>query len=335
MIMPREPGYLDLADQAYDAGKFDEAAALYQRHVEVEPNSPEGYQGLGLSLWGMERYADALDALNEAQKRDPDDPDIAINRAALLTDHLERHQETVAICESLLRRALKKADHRDARYYAAKAHFRLGNDAKAVALLEAALRESPRDLELLSWKAHVCFESGQYEKAKAIHERCLELDANDPGIHWDYGLVLEKLGQDAAARREFERAHELAPEDFFPPATISTKDMERIARRTLDELPEDFREVIQNVPVIIDDYPSREFVRENPTLGPQLLGLFTGNAHFERHPVPTAILLFRKNIEKVVSTRDELEDEIRKTLLHEIGHYLGLNEDDLRSRGLA
>jgi len=88
------------------------------------------------------------------------------------------------------------------------------------------------------------------------------------------------------------------------------------------------------VPVIVDDFPSREFVLENPTLGPQILGLFTGNTHNERQPVPTTIMIFRKNLEKVAGDREELEVEIRKTLLHEIGHYLGLNEDDLKERGL-
>jgi Flp pilus assembly protein TadD/predicted Zn-dependent protease with MMP-like domain len=335
MIMPREPGYLDRADEAYDAGRFEEAAALYQKHIEVEPDSPDGHQGLGLSLWGLERFGEALQALNTAQKFDREGVDIAINRAAVLTDHLERHHEAVVICDGLMRRRLKKDELRDARYFAAKAHFRLGNDSKALALLDAALRDAPEDIELLSWQAHVFFESGHYEKAKTVHEQCLKVDPEDPGIHWDYGLALEKLGLEDMARREFEKAHELAPEDFLLPAAISPKDMERISRQTLADLPEDFQEVIRNVPVIIDDVPLQAFVRENPTLGPQVLGLFTGNAHYEQAPAPTAILLFRKNLEKVVSDREELEEEIRKTLLHEIGHYLGLDEDDLSARGLA
>ncbi len=334
MIMPCEPGYLERADAAYDAGQFEKALDLYQKHIEMEPDAPEGHEGLGLSLWAMERHRDALQALNTAQKFDPENAGIAINRAALLTDVLERHQETVAICESLTRRQLKRNDVRDARYFAAKAHFRLGNDAKALALLDAALRDVPADLELLSWKAHVLFESGRYEKAKLAHEKCLQLDNDDPGIWWDYGLVVEKLGDDPAARRAFERAHELAPEDFLLPVPISVKDAERIAVRTLAELPDDFRDAIRDVPVIVDDFPSREFVHENPALGPQVLGLFTGNTHNEHNPVPTAIMIFRKNLEKVVGDREELEVEIRKTLLHEIGHYLGLDEEDLRERGL-
>ncbi|MCX7825210.1 MAG: tetratricopeptide repeat protein [Verrucomicrobiae bacterium] len=333
--MPREPGYLERADEAYDAGQFEEAAELYRKHIELEPDLPEGYEGLGLSLWGMDRHSEALNALNTAQRHDPENAGIALNRAALLTDVLQRHQDAAAICEELLRRKLNKADLRDARLTAAKAMFRLGRDREAIGLLDTALRDAPRDVELLSWKAHVLYESGQYEKAKAVHEQCLRIDPNDPGVHWDYGLVLEKLGDATAAQAEFERAHELAPEEFLPPATISEKEMERIARQTLAELPDDFREVIANVPVVIRDFPTRQFVLENPTLGPQILGLFTGNIHHESQPVPTAIMLFRKNLEKVCATREELEEEIRTTLLHEIGHYLGLSEDDLRARGLA
>ena len=131
MIMPREPGYLERADAAYDAGQFEKAMELYQKHIELEPEMPEGHEGLGLSLWALERHREALQALNTAQKFDPENAGIAINRAALLTDALERHEETVAICEGLARRKLKRNDVRDARYFAAKAHFRLGNDAKA------------------------------------------------------------------------------------------------------------------------------------------------------------------------------------------------------------
>jgi predicted Zn-dependent protease with MMP-like domain/Flp pilus assembly protein TadD len=334
MIMPREPGYIERADASYDAGQFEKAMELYQKHIEMEPDAPEGYEGLGLSLWALERHRDALRALDTAQKFDPENAGIAINRAALLTDVLERHEETVAICEGLARRNLKRNDVRDARYFAAKAHFRLGNDAEALALLDAALRDAPGDIELLSWKAHVLFESGHYEKAKLAHEACLKLDSEDPGIWWDYGLVIEKLGEGAASLRAFERAHELDPEDFPLPVPISAKEAERIAVRTLEELPDDFRDAIRDVPVIVDDFPSREFVLENPTLGPQILGLFTGYTHGEQQPVPTAIMIFRKNLEKIVVDREELLVEIRKTLLHEIGHYLGLNEDDLRERGL-
>ena len=334
MIMPREPGYLERADAAYDAGQFEKAMELYQKHIELEPEMPEGHEGLGLSLWALERHREALQALNTAQKFDPENAGIAINRAALLTDALERHEETVAICEGLARRKLKRNDVRDARYFAAKAHFRLGNDAKALALLDAALRDAPGDIELLSWKAHVLYESGQYDQSRLAHEKCLQLDTDDPGIWWDYGLVVEKLGDEPAARRAFERAHELEPDDFPLPVPISAKDVEGIARRTLAELPDDFRDAIRDVPVIVDDFPSREFVLEHPTLGPQILGLFTGNTHYESHPMPTVILLFRKNLEKIAGDREELEAEVRTTLLHEIGHYLGLNEDDLRERGL-
>ena len=334
MIMPREPGYLERADAAYDGGQFEKALELYQKHIEMEPDAPEGHEGLGLSLWALERHPEALHALNAAQKFDPENAGIAINRAALLTDALERHQETVAICESLIRRKLKANDVRDARYFAAKAHFRLGNDAKALALLDAALRDTPADIELLSWKAHVLYESGQYEKARPVHEKCLQLDGDDAGIWWDYGLVVEKLGDETTAHRAFERAHELEPEDFPLPVPITARDVEHIALRTLEELPDDFRDAIREVPVIVDDFPSREFVVENPTLGPQILGLFTGNTRNDSHPVPTAIMLFRKNLEKIAADRDELESEVRKTLLHEIGHYLGLDEDDLKERGL-
>ena len=69
------------------------------------------------------------------------------------------------------------------------------------------------------------FESGHLrERRSSLTKKCLAIDNDDPGIWWDYGLVIEKLGDEAAALRAFERAHELDPEDFPLPVPISAKE---------------------------------------------------------------------------------------------------------------
>jgi predicted Zn-dependent protease with MMP-like domain len=91
---------------------------------------------------------------------------------------------------------------------------------------------------------------------------------------------------------------------------------------------------------VIDPMPSAELVGA-PGLGhpPDLLGLFTGAPIAERGLVtgelPATIFLFQRNLERVSRNRDELLDEIRTTLYHELGHALGFDEEGVDELGLG
>lgn len=115
----------------------------------------------------------------------------------------------------------------------------------------------------------------------------------------------------------------------------------------IDELPEAIHARLEEVPVIVEDEPSPELLRE---LGmdrrhSELCGLHSGIALTHRSvehnaPLPDQIMLFRGPIVRVVHrmaagrpTSDDLERQIRITLLHEIGHHFGLDEDDLSRLG--
>ena len=79
---------------------------------------------------------------------------------------------------------------------------------------------------------------------------------------------------------------------------------------------------------------------EEDPLDPQLLGLFIGRSLLEQSvqdsgSLPNTLYLFQNNLERAATSRSELEHEIRVTVLHEIGHHLGWNEEDLAERGLA
>jgi predicted Zn-dependent protease with MMP-like domain len=93
------------------------------------------------------------------------------------------------------------------------------------------------------------------------------------------------------------------------------------------------------VSLIIEDFPSLELVREE-RISPQTLGLFLGvprtQALVTEQPLDLdRILLFKRNLEKICHDEDDLVDQIQITVRHEVGHYLGLDEDDLERLGLA
>jgi predicted Zn-dependent protease with MMP-like domain len=91
----------------------------------------------------------------------------------------------------------------------------------------------------------------------------------------------------------------------------------------------------------VDELPRREVLTaEDPPLPPDLLGLFVGRSLLERSHldlpgVPEAIYLFRRNLLRFCTNREELAREVRTTVQHEVGHLLGLDEDDLGDLGLA
>jgi predicted Zn-dependent protease with MMP-like domain len=99
------------------------------------------------------------------------------------------------------------------------------------------------------------------------------------------------------------------------------------------------RQFLENVTIQIEDFASRRIVVED-NVSPQVLGLFVGTPYQEKTSIsqatgPDVILIFRKNLEKIAGSRDELIDEVRKTLLHEVGHFLGFEEHELHDLGFG
>ena len=119
---------------------------------------------------------------------------------------------------------------------------------------------------------------------------------------------------------------------------------DRLLDQVVSELPEHLMELLEEVPVVVEDEPSRKLKRE---LGLEddedLCGLHSGVALTQRSversgDLPSQIMLFRGPIMRQAAERDEpsleaLEQEIRITLHHEIGHHFGLGEDDLEQLG--
>ena len=99
-------------------------------------------------------------------------------------------------------------------------------------------------------------------------------------------------------------------------------------RAALDELPPHIAEALQNVAVVVED--------ENPE-DPDLLGLYHGVPLPERGDMagalPDRISIYRIPLEESFPDPDELREEIRITVLHELGHYFGLDEDRLAELG--
>jgi len=109
----------------------------------------------------------------------------------------------------------------------------------------------------------------------------------------------------------------------------------KVVEQTLDSLPEEFRSRIRNVAVLVEDFPASQ---PSPQPGQQrrlLLGLFHGvpttkKSVFDLSTGPDYIVLYQKNIEAVCSSEAQVREQIRRTVIHELGHYFGLDENHLK-----
>ena len=109
---------------------------------------------------------------------------------------------------------------------------------------------------------------------------------------------------------------------------LTREDFEKIVSEKLDRLPEILHRNIDNVVFQVEEGSA-----------PNLLGIYHGIPYSKRKPgyslvMPDRIVLFKKVIERGCHSREEIEDRIETVLLHEIGHYLGLNERQLRNLDL-
>jgi predicted Zn-dependent protease with MMP-like domain len=106
---------------------------------------------------------------------------------------------------------------------------------------------------------------------------------------------------------------------------------------TQRRLPPEIRGLARDVPVHYEATPSADVIAEG--FEPDILGLFTGNPHgtefSQDHPAPPQILLYLQNLWDFAESDVEIfREETRLTYLHELGHYLGWDEDEVASRGL-
>ena len=121
--------------------------------------------------------------------------------------------------------------------------------------------------------------------------------------------------------------------------SLSDAEFDRAVQQALDAIPEALRPYLDNVLIEVRPTPDATFMAEHD-VPDDLLGLYVGvpvedQGYRGQHaaPLPDRIYIFRDNLCEMCAGREELLDEIRITVLHEIGHHFGLDEDRLAELG--
>jgi len=120
---------------------------------------------------------------------------------------------------------------------------------------------------------------------------------------------------------------------------MDRKTFELLIHDAIRELPEEFCKRLRNVAIIVEDYPSKELMQQMDISPDEtLFGLYEGvplteRGFFEQPLHPDRILIFQRAIEDECDSQEEIKEELKTTLVHEIAHFFGLSDEYLEELG--
>jgi Flp pilus assembly protein TadD/predicted Zn-dependent protease with MMP-like domain len=342
----RVSALIDEANKQIEAGSFGAAWTCADRAADLAPTSVEAHHLRGAALAALGRDTDAQVAYGLALALDPDDPETLRAVADFyINGKGERGRDALRLGLELAQRGSRRALARrkrniplaaDLAVLEAQALNDLGRSDEALERVDAALRIAPGRGDALHEKGVALFDLSRFADAKGAFQKALAIQPDDAYTHQMYGLTLEQL-RDPQADAELHRAIELAPTELSPPVLVDAGEFRKEIDTVVTTLTPDRKARVRAIKIEVADLPDPADLKAvSPPFPPTILGLYRGPVG--RSPAagddPPSIVLYRKNLARAVKTRAELTEQIRDTLLHEIGHLEGLDEDDLRRRGM-
>lgn len=248
-------------------------------------------------------------------------------------------EQAIALCEAVLR---EDREHPGAWFVRGDALRMLERHAEARESFRRAALAVPQHGASWGAYARACFDSLAFDEARRAVSRALEVAPDLAEAWWVRGALHEWDGRGEDARRAFLHAAWLDDDGFPLPHALDDAQIEAAVDEALGGFPPELQSVVAEVPVLVEDLPDADLLRSyDPPASPHaLLGVFAGPTVQEQRGTgpwggtPPTITLFRRNLERIAEDPAHLVEELRVTLLHEIGHYLGLDEDDVADRGL-
>ncbi|HVR37762.1 MAG TPA: metallopeptidase family protein [Thermoanaerobaculia bacterium] len=118
---------------------------------------------------------------------------------------------------------------------------------------------------------------------------------------------------------------------------ITPREFEELVEQALGELPKRFADLLENIAIVVEEEPTDEdldALGDDAEEDDELLGIYRGVALTERSfdmlpRLPDQVAIFRGPILRIARNRHEAVREIRETVIHELGHYFGLHDDEM------
>lgn len=245
----------------------------------------------------------------------------------------------IALAQAALGRASTVPD---LYYLLGEAHRELGELEIAEESFRRAAQLDAHYTEAWSALALILFDLLQVDEALTTAHRAIRESIDNAEGYYARALIRERRGDYASAERDFRRAWRIDPDRFPLPVVLDDATVEAVVADAIRSLHPTLQAYLAQVPILLEEVPDDETCLQfdPPALPGELLGYFSGSSLAERSmsdawsSVPATIVIFRRNIARIAQHREQVIEELKITLFHEVGHYLGLDEDDLEARGL-
>jgi len=116
---------------------------------------------------------------------------------------------------------------------------------------------------------------------------------------------------------------------------MEKRKFKKLVTEAIEELPKSFKEKMENVYVVVEDFPSREIMKQQKLRSAfNILGLYQGIPLKTRglsytNVLPDKITIYQKSIESICDDEIQVRKRIKEVLMHEVGHHFGFNEKEL------
>ncbi|MFL5378510.1 MAG: metallopeptidase family protein [Myxococcales bacterium] len=334
------PDLLEQAAREFEKGRFEGALECAREASRLDEQSVAAHHFRGAALAELGRVDEARTAYARALVLDPDDPEVLRSAADL---HVRRFgaRDDLELALAYVRRGLVRAHKlkdrpllKDLYLLQAMAYDDLGRPGDALAAANHALESDMHDRETRREKGVALFELSRFDEAKAELSK-LSADEPDAWAEHYLGLIAERSHDDAAAAQHFAKAQKLDPDAFRSSPNPSVSAFAKMVQEEVSKLPKEVQDGLSHSKFAVVDLPDKnDLTATDPPLSPGILGLFRPPPEGASASDKPAIFLYRRNLSRAAHNDDELHREVRDTLLHEVGHLNGEDDDQLRDRGL-
>jgi predicted Zn-dependent protease with MMP-like domain len=117
---------------------------------------------------------------------------------------------------------------------------------------------------------------------------------------------------------------------------VERERFEQLVEMALAEIPKKFRKLLDNLAIIVEEKAKNEVYKDTGTSPmARILGTYHGIPYKHRGPFygnfpPDMIVIYQKSIEDICTSEEDIQKKIREVVFHEVGHYFGLTEEELR-----
>ncbi|MCU0691982.1 MAG: metallopeptidase family protein [Polyangiaceae bacterium] len=330
---------LDEAWDALDSGDLEQAAEALDRAGRIDDGAAEVLLLQGALHEARGELQEALHAYERSARVDEQFLPPLVYAADLLVDRLAAPEAALRMCDRAAPLAEDSEAQCEVAVLRACALLDLHRPEEALDAVRKASKLGVNAPDLMFRLGTLWLDLGETDHAIDTLRATVEKVPDHADAYHALGLAYEQNDDQAAMATAWLKTLELDALEELPSWHLSRSAFDAVVEQAMALLPDAAKEKLRNVPVLVDDAPCGELVREG--LDPRVLGLFAGPALTEQGVLdapsvePAAITLFQRNLERACLEPDQLVEEVRITVLHETAHYFGLEEDELQVMGLS